>query len=67
MKGEFLRDAMEQLVTVIQELSLARDVATVMAIVRHAARTLTGADGASFVLPIWFATWLTAVFSSGGC
>jgi signal transduction histidine kinase len=41
---------MERLVTVIQELSLARDVPTVMALVRHAARTLTGADGASFVL-----------------
>ena len=50
MEGECLRDAMEQLVTVIQELSLARDMATVMAIVRRAARALTGADGASFVL-----------------
>lgn len=44
------QDPMEHLVTVIQELSLAREVPTVMAIVRHAARTLTGADGASFVL-----------------
>ena len=41
---------MQQLATVIQELSLARNVTTVMAIVRHAARELTGADGASFVL-----------------
>lgn len=41
---------MEQLVTIIQELSLARDTTTVMALVRHAARVLTGADGASIVL-----------------
>ena len=47
---EFLGDAMERLVTVVQELSLARDVATVLAIVCHAAHVLTGADGASFVL-----------------
>ena len=50
MEGEFLQDTMERLVAVLQELSLARDVATVMAIVRHAVRALTGADGASFVL-----------------
>jgi len=50
MAVEFLRDAMERLVTVVQELSLARDVATVLAIVCHAAHVLTGADGASFVL-----------------
>jgi signal transduction histidine kinase len=49
MAVEFLCDAMERLVTVSQELSLARDVATVMALVCHAARALTGADGASFV------------------
>lgn len=42
--------AMEQLVEVIQQLSLARDLAMVMDIVRHAARKLTGADGATFVL-----------------
>lgn len=41
---------MERLVVVVQELSLARDLDTVMRIVRHAARELTGADGASFVL-----------------
>jgi diguanylate cyclase (GGDEF)-like protein len=34
----------------VQELSLARDVAGVQRIVRHAARELTGADGATFVL-----------------
>jgi signal transduction histidine kinase len=41
---------MERLVVVVQELSLARDVATVTAIVRRAARELTGADGATFIL-----------------
>jgi signal transduction histidine kinase len=40
----------EQLINVVQELSLARDLDTVMAIVRRAARALTGADGATFVL-----------------
>lgn len=43
-------DAAERLVKVVQELSLARDLAAVMAIVRTAARQLTGADGATFVL-----------------
>jgi signal transduction histidine kinase/DNA-binding response OmpR family regulator len=41
---------MARLVKAVQELSLARDLITVMAIVRRAARELTGADGASFVL-----------------
>jgi len=41
---------MERLIGVIQQLSLARDLATIMEIVRHAARDLTGADGATFVL-----------------
>jgi len=41
---------MERLVQVVQELSMARDLETVMAIVRRVARELTGADGASFVL-----------------
>jgi signal transduction histidine kinase len=41
---------MERLVVVVQELSLARDLATVAAIVRSAARELTGADGATFIL-----------------
>ncbi len=43
-------NAMERLVTAVQDLSLARDLDTVMAIVRRAARELTGADGATFVL-----------------
>jgi signal transduction histidine kinase len=41
---------MERLVAAVQELSLARDLGTLMAIVRHAARQLTGADGATFIL-----------------
>lgn len=43
-------DASEKLIAAIQELSLARDLATVMSIVRRAARHLTGADGATFIL-----------------
>ncbi|MDX1974818.1 MAG: ATP-binding protein [Rickettsiales bacterium] len=42
--------AMEKLITVVQELSKARDINAITAIVREAARNLTGADGASFVL-----------------
>src|SRR4051812_9128359 len=38
------------LVEVVQRLSLARDVATIQDVVRRAARRLTGADGATFVL-----------------
>jgi signal transduction histidine kinase len=34
----------------VQELSLARDIETVMKVVKTAARQLTGADGASFIL-----------------
>lgn len=42
--------AADYLIGVVQELSLARTLETVMAIVRKAARELTGADGATFVL-----------------
>ncbi|MET0291855.1 MAG: ATP-binding protein [Steroidobacteraceae bacterium] len=42
--------AMRLLVDVVQKLSHARDLETIMAIVRVAARELTGADGATFVL-----------------
>ncbi len=42
--------AMERLVEVVQDLSQARALDTIMTIVRKAARELTGADGASFVL-----------------
>src|SRR3954465_9576686 len=38
------------LVEAVQRLSLARDVATIQDVVRRAARRLTGADGATFVL-----------------
>lgn len=41
---------MPGLVRVVQELSLARELATVQDIARRAARALTGADGATFVL-----------------
>ncbi len=41
---------MEHLVGVVQELSLARSMQAVQEVVRHAARTLTNADGATFVL-----------------
>lgn len=41
---------MNLLVEVVQKLSLARDLATIVDIVRVAARQLTGADGATFVL-----------------
>lgn len=42
--------AMEHLVGVVQALSQAHDVATVTRIARDAARSLTGADGSTFVL-----------------
>lgn len=42
--------AMRRLITVVQELSLARSLETIMTIVQVAARELTHADGASFVL-----------------
>src|SRR3569623_657883 len=41
---------MERLLQAVQELSLARSLADVQAIVRTSARELTGCDGASFVL-----------------
>lgn len=49
-KQEQRIQGMERLVAVVQELSLARDEATITKIVRHAARDLTGADGATFIL-----------------
>lgn len=42
--------ALERLVDVVQDLSHTRNLEAVMAIVRKAARDLTGADGATFVL-----------------
>lgn len=41
---------MEALVSVVQKLSLSRDLETVMSLVRRAARNLTDADGATFVM-----------------
>ncbi|HSI14797.1 MAG TPA: ATP-binding protein, partial [Chthoniobacter sp.] len=46
----FVAPVVDRLVSVIQQLSLARSMETIMAIVRRAARDLTGADGATFVL-----------------
>jgi signal transduction histidine kinase len=40
----------QRLVQAIQDLSLARSVDAIREIVRHAAREMTGADGATFVL-----------------
>jgi signal transduction histidine kinase len=44
------QQGMRLLVSVVQQLSMARDLQTIMDIVRHAARKLVNADGASFVL-----------------
>jgi signal transduction histidine kinase len=41
---------MKLLVSVVQRLSMARNLESIMAIVRRAVRDLTGADGATFVL-----------------
>ena len=46
----FVSPVVDRLVSVIQQLSLARSLESIMAIVRRAARDLTGADGATFVL-----------------
>ena len=46
---KYLR-GMERLISAVRELSLARDLRSVRDIVRHAARELTGADGATFIL-----------------
>jgi signal transduction histidine kinase/DNA-binding NarL/FixJ family response regulator len=42
--------ALEYLIAVTQKLSLARSLEDVMSVVRHAARELVGADGATFIL-----------------
>jgi len=44
------QEKLESLVEAVQQLSLARDLDSVAAIVRGAARTLAGSDGASLVL-----------------
>jgi GAF domain-containing protein len=43
-------DPIDLLVTTVQELSLARDLQTLMYVVRKAARKATGSDGVTFVL-----------------
>lgn len=43
-------EQLKLLVETVQQLSLARDLDTIIKVVRTAARTLTGADGATFVL-----------------
>jgi K+-sensing histidine kinase KdpD len=45
-----LNSKYDRLVSAVQELSLARDLASVMKIVRTVAREITGADGATFIL-----------------
>jgi serine phosphatase RsbU (regulator of sigma subunit) len=49
-KGLSMTAEVKCLVEASKELSLARDISTIMAIVRCAARRLVGADGATFVL-----------------
>jgi PAS domain S-box-containing protein len=45
-----LNQRLNQLVETIQKLAQARDLENIMGVVRSAARVLTGADGATFVL-----------------
>lgn len=47
---EWLVRTQARLVAAVQDLSLARTVADVQRVVRHAARAIAGADGATFVL-----------------
>lgn len=42
----------ERLIEAVQLLSLARDIDAIREIVRHAARELTGADGATFLFTL---------------
>jgi hypothetical protein len=50
IESELCNREMEQLVAVVQKLSLARSLDDITSIVRQAARELTNADGATFVL-----------------
>ena len=45
-----MSDVVSELLSVIGQLSFARDLGTVMSTVRRAARRITGADGATFIL-----------------
>lgn len=49
-RRERREQAMAHLIGAVQDLSLARDLASIQSVVRRAARELTGADGATFVL-----------------
>lgn len=49
-RADALLSRRARLVDVVQQLSMTRSLADVMAIVRRAARELSGADGATFVL-----------------
>lgn len=44
------KSALQQITSAIQELSLAKDITTVMKIVKKVAKNITGADGATFIL-----------------
>ncbi len=48
--GNSVEKSMYYLIEEVQKLSLARDLSTITQIVRHAARELTGGDGATLVL-----------------
>lgn len=50
LRGDWYVAAMERLIEVVQDLSLARDLPTLQKTVRTAARELTHADGATFIL-----------------
>lgn len=50
VRARWYAGAMEQLVDVVQALSRTRDLPDIMHVVHRATRTLTGADGATFVL-----------------
>lgn len=48
--AQTILDPFEELTKVVQELSQARSIEQITRIVRHASRSLTGSDGATFVL-----------------
>lgn len=50
MPSRWYVQGVERLIAMVQELSLARNLPQVMTVVRRAARELTNADGATFVL-----------------
>lgn len=49
-RSQWYVQATEQLVSVVQDLSSARDLDSIAQIIREAARNITNADGATFVL-----------------